>query len=210
MTFPFAGFQPEATAFFASLERNNSKPWFDKNRNTFEKTVKLPFAALIEELPAKLRPMKVFRLNRDIRFSADKSPYKLMHGAAHNRAGGTVQYMHIDKQGLLLAAGFYMMEPNQLTRFREKLMNKQGQASFKKLVSSLEKKGVALDPGGSPPVKSAPRGIDADHPMIQWLRWKGCVAMIRIIATELDDVHLPKRIVKWWNEVEPLNEWLES
>src|SRR5215210_8437689 len=75
-------------------------------------------AALVDSLPERFQPFKVFRMNRDIRFSADKSPYKTQHGAAHE-ADGTVHYVHLDAHGLMAACGAYMMAPDQLERYRE-------------------------------------------------------------------------------------------
>jgi uncharacterized protein (TIGR02453 family) len=211
MATTFTGFSPQATKFFAGLEKDNSKTWFESNRKTFDTELKAPFAALLASLPDKHQPFKVFRLNRDTRFSANKSPYKLMHGAVHTRSGGSVEYLHLDKQGLLLAAGHYVMEPDQLIRFRSALLEKSTQQSFKSMASSLKAKGIDLEPGGAAPLKSAPRGVDANHPMIEWLRWKGCVAMTRFSAADLNNgADLQKRIAAWWKTAEPLNAWLDN
>jgi len=86
---PAGSFTPKATKFFAGLERDNSKEYWTANKAVFESEVKEPMAALIESLPEEFGPFKTFRMNRDIRFSADKSPYKAQHGAAHE-ADGTV------------------------------------------------------------------------------------------------------------------------
>jgi uncharacterized protein (TIGR02453 family) len=210
MTNAFHGFSPQATSFFADLDKNNSKNWFEKNRKTFESDVKEPFAALLDRLPKLHKPFKVFRLNRDTRFSQNKSPYKLMHGAAHTRAGGSVEYLHIDKQGLLLAAGHYVMEPEQLKQFRAALLDPGEQKSFKTMLARLKTKGVDLEPGGSAPLKTAPRGVPLDSPTIEWLRWKGCVAMTRIPNAELDNgAAVVAKISKWYKLVEPLNIWLD-
>jgi uncharacterized protein (TIGR02453 family) len=204
-------FTKNATQFFASLEKNNSKAWFEANRKAFETEVKAPLAMLIESLPEKHKPLKVFRLNRDTRFSADKSPYKLMHGALHTRAGGGIEYLHLDKNGLLLAAGQYMMEPEQLHAFRKKLMDAKHAATFKKMISTLGKNGIVVEPGGAPPLKSAPRGVPPDHPMIEWLRWKGCIAMTKLSANDLISHNdLTKWVTTWWKQAQPLNVWLEG
>lgn len=88
------GFTPKATKFFAGLEGNNSKEYWTANKGLFENEVKEPMAALVESLPERFGPFKIFRMNRDIRFSPDKSPYKTQHGAAHE-ADGTVYYVHL-------------------------------------------------------------------------------------------------------------------
>ena len=84
----------------------------------FDREIRDPMAALLDSLPEEYQPFKVFRMNRDIRFSADKSPYKIMHGAAHG-APGAVYYLHLDASGLMVACGNYMMQPDELDRYRQ-------------------------------------------------------------------------------------------
>jgi uncharacterized protein (TIGR02453 family) len=115
---PAGSFTPKATKFFSGLERDNSKDYWTANKAVFESEVKEPMAALVESLPEEFGPFKTFRMNRDIRFSPDKSPYKTQHGAAHE-TDGTVYYVHLDAQGLMAACGAYMMAPDQLERYRE-------------------------------------------------------------------------------------------
>ena len=112
------GFTTKATKFFAGLERDNSKNYWTANKSIFENEIKEPMAALVDSLPERFQPFKVFRMNRDIRFSPDKSPYKTQHGAAHE-TDGTVYYLHVDARGLMAACGAYMMAPDQLERYRE-------------------------------------------------------------------------------------------
>ena len=207
----FEGFSRNACMFFAGLEKDNSKLWFEANRKTFESQVKEPFAALLAALPDRHHPFKVFRLNRDTRFSNDKSPYKLMHGAAHSRKGGSIEYLHLDKDGVLLAAGTYVMEPDKLAKFRVALTNDATAKTFKRMSARLAENGLLLNPGGSKPLSSAPRGIAADHHMIEWLRWKGCVSMERIASGDLAvGPKLLKHVEQWWRKAEPLNTWLDD
>jgi uncharacterized protein (TIGR02453 family) len=113
-----SNFTAKSTRFFAGLEQDNSKDYWTANKAIFEKEVKEPMAALLDSLPERFQPFKVFRMNRDIRFSPDNSPYKTQHGAAHE-IDGTVYYVHLDARGLMAACGAYMMAPDQLERYRE-------------------------------------------------------------------------------------------
>ncbi len=72
----FKGWSEDCQRFFIGLELDNSKKYFEANRRTYEDSVKGPMVALLESLEADFGPGKVFRANRDIRFSKDKSPYK--------------------------------------------------------------------------------------------------------------------------------------
>lgn len=128
----FGGFRPAALAFFTSLAANNEKAWFEANRATYEREVQAPLRALVAALATELSrrkipltgdPMKaLFRLNRDVRFSKDKSPYKTQAGAILSRDGSKdrfgLLYIHIDPQGSFAAAGFYQPEPRLLEALR--------------------------------------------------------------------------------------------
>ena len=155
--------------------------------------------------------MKSYRIHRDVRFSPDKSPYKLWLGSLHTRPAGSMEYFHLDKSGLMVAAGAYMMEPAQLTRFRAALLDDAAGRKLERLAKKLAASEVVLDPGGLPPLKSAPRGVAADHPRIDWLRWKGCAAMGRFNGDLLaDGPRLIEQMVGWWKTTEPLNVWLDE
>jgi uncharacterized protein (DUF2461 family) len=77
-----SGFSPAATQFFEDLEDQNTREFWLAHKDVFDREIRDPMAALLDSLPEEYQPFKVFRMNRDIRFSADKSPYKITHGAA--------------------------------------------------------------------------------------------------------------------------------
>ena len=80
MTTPtrLSGFSPAATEFFEDLEDQNTREFWLAHKDVFDREIRDPMAALLDSLPEEYQPFKVFRMNRDIRFSADKSPYKIM------------------------------------------------------------------------------------------------------------------------------------
>ena len=78
----------DALDFFVELEGNNDRPWWQANKERFEQSVAEPMRALLDELEPEFGVFKVFRMNRDVRFSADKSPYKTAHAAVTERDGG--------------------------------------------------------------------------------------------------------------------------
>jgi uncharacterized protein (DUF2461 family) len=100
---------PDATAFFADLEEDNSQRFWHANKDRYNASVHAPFAAVLDELEPEWGPFKTFRMNRDVRFSTDKSPYKTMHGAVSRTC--PYRYLHIDKEGVLLVAGAYKSHP---------------------------------------------------------------------------------------------------
>src|SRR5579862_452722 len=128
----FKGFGPQALPFFRALAFHQTREWFEENRETHETQVKGPFGDLIEDLAAAFakarvplkgdRKASLFRLNRDIRFSKDKSPYKTHAGAVLTRGGGKndqgLLYIHVAPEECFAAAGFYGPEPGELARLR--------------------------------------------------------------------------------------------
>src|SRR4029453_4899767 len=99
-----SGFGPAATQFFEDLEDQNTREFWLAHKDVFEREVREPMASLLDSLPEEYQPFKVFRMNRDIRFSPDKSPYKTQHGAVHE-TDGTVYYLHFDARALMARVG---------------------------------------------------------------------------------------------------------
>ena len=166
-------------------------------------------AALLDSLPDEYQPFKVFRMNRDIRFSADKSPYKIMHGAAHG-APGAVYYLHLDASGFMVACGNYMMQPDQLERYRQAVADAaSGEELFEILTALRRRRSMRLGPGGPEPLKTVPRGYPRDHPRADLLRQKGLSAMRTRSGSELQNgPRLRSFVVETFEMCSDLTDWL--
>lgn len=201
------GFPPAATEFFAGLEDDNSRERFVAQRDVFDRAVREPMAALLAALPPRYGSFHVFRLNRDVRFSADKSPYKLQHGAVHED-GGAVHYVHLDADGLLCATGAYLFSRGQLERFRAAVDDSGSAASLQRALNSVQQT-LELGPGGAEPLTTAPRGYPRDHPRIELLRRKGLIAADRLTGSGLrDGDRVLEFVVATFEAGAPLNRWL--
>jgi len=131
-------FTEEFLKFFRGLEKHNNKKWFDENRASYESNIKKPFAKFVEEIIARIRAEDpsvaisakdaIFRLNRDIRFSKDKSPYKT-HMAANISAGGRKNlgepgfYFQFGGKTLMIGGGAYMLETENVYKIRKAIAN---------------------------------------------------------------------------------------
>src|SRR2546430_17432788 len=111
----FTGWRGDFQGFFVGLQANNSKSYFDSHRRQYEEEVKRPMVALLADLEPEFGPARLSRPNRDIRFSADKSPYKTNIYADAGGGG----YVALDATGLVAAAGRYGSDASQLARFRD-------------------------------------------------------------------------------------------
>lgn len=129
-------FNKQFFTFFDGLKKNNSKEWFEKNRPVYEQEVKAPFKRLVEDLTVKMlkdlpelntNPSKaIFRINRDIRFSNDKSPYKTNVGAILSRTGTKDQiypgyYMHFGAEDCIVGGGKYFCDKDELVKIRQEI-----------------------------------------------------------------------------------------
>jgi uncharacterized protein (TIGR02453 family) len=140
-------FTPAFFKFFDQLEKNNHKEWFDANRPTYEKEVKEPFkkfvTLILNEL-AKDQPdilkdasKSIFRINRDIRFSKDKSPYKNHVGAVFSRSGTKDTrpgyYLHLGAKEIFIGGGMYEVDKEKLEKIRQEIFYNND--SFKKIIN---------------------------------------------------------------------------
>ncbi|HKN45411.1 MAG TPA: DUF2461 domain-containing protein [Propionibacteriaceae bacterium] len=211
MTTPttISGFSPAATRFFEDLEDQNTREFWLAHKHVFEGEVREPMAALLDSLPEQYQPFKVFRTNRDVRFSADKSPYKTMHGAAHG-VPGAVYYLHLDASGLMVACGSYMMQPEELERYRQAVAAHSSGEELSEILAALRRRrSLKLSPGGVEPLKTAPRGFPRDHPRADLLRQKGLIAMRTRGPSELQNgARLRTFVVETFEMCADLTEWL--
>src|SRR5262249_45007728 len=106
----FRGWPAEALEFYEGLEADNSKAYWTAHKAVYEERVRRPMAELLDELSAEFGPGKIFRPNRDVRFSADKSPYKTSIAATLERGG----YVQLSAHGLAAGRGIYVMASDQL------------------------------------------------------------------------------------------------
>jgi uncharacterized protein (TIGR02453 family) len=205
------GFSATATKFFAGLEQDNSKDYWTANKAVFETEVKEPMAALLDSLPEQWQPFKTFRMNRDIRFSPDKSPYKTQHGAAHE-IDGTVYYVHLDAHGLMAACGAYMMAPDQLERYREAVAADVTGRALQEVLQDLRRRDFGVGVGHmSEPLKTAPRGYPKDHPRVELLRQKAVSAHRRLTGSGLRSAAAVREfVVDTFDACEPMNDWIKS
>ena len=202
----FRGWPEECQRFFIGLELDNSKRYFEANRQTYEKSVRGPMVALFESLEPQFGPGKVFRANRDIRFSKDKSPYKtnIAGWAGMEGSGG---YISLDARGLTAAAGRYELTPAQLTKYRKRVAAEATGAPLAKIVATLEKKGYSL---GGEALKRVPPGFPQDHPRARLLKHKNVYIYKNFgLQPWLGTASARKQVLNVWTDAQPLYDWLK-
>jgi len=193
----FQGFDNKAFLFLKNLKNNNSREWFAEHKSMYENALREPSKLLLNEidqlfikhrLPYEANPKKsLFRINRDTRFSKDKTPYKtnvgitfpvhrkqdhLVHATKTEKPG---MYLHIEPGACFIAGGLYMPDGQQLKSIRERIESDwtilheiQQQRAFKKEFP----KGLLGEK-----LKTMPRGFDPEHPGKEYLRMKQFIVM---------------------------------
>ena len=200
----FHGWPVEALEFFEGLEADNSKTYWQANKEVFETQVRAPMDALLEELAPDWGETRLFRPYRDVRFSSDKSPYKTQMGAM---VGGA--YVQLNAVGLAAGCGMWEMAPDQLERYREAVVDDRSGKDLTKRVAKARAAG--LDVMAHDTLKTAPRGYPKDHPRIELLRYKGLVTWREWPAGKwLGTSRAKGRIVEFFEHSKPLEAWLRA
>jgi uncharacterized protein (TIGR02453 family) len=198
----FNGFPPEAFEFFEALARHNNRDWFHARQDVYERACREPMKQLVAELGANPLSTKLSRINRDMRFSRDKGPYR-----TYIAAGVRGNYLSLSAAGLYVGTGLYKPEPVVLERLRNAIASSVSGRALQRIVTSLRRKRYHVDTHER--LSSAPRGYPADHPRIELLRMKDIFAG-KTFAPEawLSTRRAVQRIKRVMDDVKPLAEWL--
>ncbi|MFT7622180.1 MAG: hypothetical protein ACI9WU_001348 [Myxococcota bacterium] len=219
----FDGFHDGTLSFLHDLGAQNDKVWFDANRDRYKTEWLDPavaFVAALSELLLALDPNlhaeprvngSIFRINRDVRFSKDKTPYKdrldLWFWGRGGRKAGPGCYFRLTTEGVIVGAGMHGFDKNHLTRYRDAAAGPDA-GVLAKLVATTESKGYHV---GGVGLKTVPRGYPADHPHADLLRHK---ALFADVETDHPDCLGRADFLDWciehWRGVHPLVQWLED
>lgn len=208
--------------FLKTLSKNNDRAWFEKNKGDYlqaKEEFELFVEKVLKELIkfnsslAGLNPKKLpFRIYRDVRFSKDKSPYKINMGAGFSPNGKLVQepgyYLHIQPGGSFVAGGIYMPDPANLSKIRqeidyngeklEKIMRDKKLKKWFKSFSDFDK------------LKTVPKGYAKDHPRLDWLKHKTFIVSHAFTDAEVKNKNFLKKITEASKTMKPLIEYLKE
>ncbi len=209
MQAPFLGFGAGALDWFRGLEAENSKTWFDAHRDEWDREIRDPLERLIEELAEDLGgTVKMFRQNRDIRFSKDKSPYKTnTYGVVSVPGSQSGLYVSISSRGLGAGSGYWQMARDQFQRYRDAVQRPEG-AELAEAVAAMQASGLRL---WGEALRSAPRGVAKDHERIELLRLKDVLAGDDLDAAGTLDGRRPVAFARaLWDRSRPVMAWMDT
>lgn len=220
----FSGFPNETIQFLTELKQNNSKHWFEENRDRYEKFLLIPAKEFTVSMGIALRAISqeinaipkvdksIFRLHRDIRFSQDKSPYKTHLGiffweGSEKKMDCPGFYFHLEPPNLMLGAGLYMFNPEFIKTFRDAVVDINLGKELTHAINKVTDK-FPYRIGGKH-YKRIPAGYSADHPNAEYLLYKGLH-----IGEEInipDALYQPSIIdfcLERYKQMAPIHKWL--
>jgi uncharacterized protein (TIGR02453 family) len=201
----FSGWPAEAVDFYQGLAADNSKTYWTAHKDVFKTSVHAPMAALLADLAGEFGAGRIARPYRDVRFSADKTPYKTAIYATLEDGG----YVNFSADGLIAGLGYYMMANDQLDRYRRAVDDDRSGTELAGIVDRLGKQRIEV--GGATSLKSAPKGYPKDHPRIDLLRNKGLIAWRQWpVGAWLGTAAAKKRVVEFLRAAAPLQAWLDN
>jgi len=221
-------FTAQTLRFFKQLAANNNKEWFEAHRDDYETNVREPMRELVEELDvrfARFAPeiggdpkRSMFRINRDIRFSKDKSPYKtnagcwFHHRSASRKVGSEAAegsagfYFHLQPGKSFIGAGVWMPPRPQLTKLRDAIAEKP--QAFGRMVQALPKRFGGLSAESA--LKRIPRGYAEDHPAAKWLKYQSFTTGRSLTDAQVTSAKLPALLEREYEAMLPLVRWVNG
>lgn len=181
----FSGFTGEAVTFLKKLKANNNRDWFLENKKTYEAEIKKPAAlfstVIVEELETLTghgHKAKVFRINRDVRFSKDKTPYNShlhISFTPESRLASPPAWMFgLSTEYFTLGCGVFEFDKTALGTYRKNVAGEAG-GQLSRLMGKLGKDGIRFS---DPALKRVPSGFPQDHPHAELLRRKGLASWL--------------------------------
>ncbi|NJN98668.1 MAG: DUF2461 domain-containing protein [Anaerolineales bacterium] len=183
---------PELFTFFRELKDNNNREWFEANKGRYEKHVRGPLLEFVSDFGLRLAEISphyladarksggsLFRINRDVRFSKDKSPYKTAAGVHFRHEVGKDAhapgfYLHLEPDGVFAGVGIWQPDPPTLAKIREAIV---AQPERWQQVSRDETFLATFAIGGES-LKNPPKGYDPEHPFVEDLKRKDFIASV--------------------------------
>ncbi len=213
--------QSSTLQFLRTLEKNNNREWFNKNKTTYQEAQQdvISFVEkLIEEMVVfdeeigKADAKKsLFRIYRDTRFSKDKSPYKTNFGASLGMGKGSQKagyYLHIEPGKSFLAGGIYMPESSVLKEIRKEIS-----AFGEEFLTIVEKdefrnyfRGLSVEDK----LKKVPQGFEKDDKMAEFLKLKHYIVTHPVSDEQLLNENAAKEFAKIYKAMKPLNDFLNA
>jgi uncharacterized protein (TIGR02453 family) len=204
----FTGIPFAALDFYEDLEADNSKSWWTAHKAVYEEQVRAPLLALLAVLEPEFGAAKVFRPYRDVRFAKDKTPFKTHQGAVLQEGGRAGLYLHVDAEGLFVAAGRWELSSQEVSRYRDLVAADYQGGRLVDILAALARKRLIT---GEPELQRLPSGYPKDHPRAALLRRKSLTVSRHFGSPDwLPTPRAAGEVAKTWRAARPLCDWLDQ
>jgi uncharacterized protein (TIGR02453 family) len=210
--------EPQTLRFLSSLKKNNNREWFEKHRPQYE-AARIDFQNFIQlvidafgKTDLSIAGLSardcLFRINRDVRFSKDKSPYKTNMGASIKTEGKKSMYagyyFHLQPGASFVGGGLWMPEAGNVKKVRQEIDYNWDE--FHSIISDKKFKSVFGDvyKGGDVSLVNQPKGYEKENPAIDYLKLKSFIAEQKLADEELSQSSLHKKTITAFETLRPL------
>lgn len=210
----------QTLSFLKGLKKNNNKDWFDAHRTTYEEC-RAEYQVFVGEVLQQLKQVDtslasleakkcMFRINRDIRFSKNKDPYKTNFGSYFSKGGKTIQcagyYFHAEPGNSFIAGGYWMPPSPDLKKIRSEIDYCHDEfqqiiktKSFRTCFDDLDREALLSRP---------PQGYEADNPALEYLKLKSFTVTAPLTDEQLTDKDLVKHVIRHFEAMKPFIHFL--
>ncbi|WP_204113928.1 TIGR02453 family protein [Shimia biformata] len=215
MTDAFDTLIPDARTFLGELDTNNTRDWFNTQKARYDRDLKAPALLLLDQIAGDLGKMtgdpvttKLFRPQRDVRFSKDKTPYHthlhMLWTSAVGRQQPLAWFFGISPDYISIGAGVMGFEKDALMNWRAAVDGPEG-AGIAAIIDAVQALGARLD---EPALKRVPAPYDKDHPRGDLLRRKGLAMWFDLSPAEVEKGGLTKTIMTAFSRLKPVQDAL--
>lgn len=205
-----------AFQFLSKLKQNNHRDWMQEHKKEYltnEKTLKQFYSEVESRLNEndEISKLKVFRINRDVRFSKDKTPYNVHRSASFSRAGAHRRggyYLRLEPGASAMAGGFFSPEPADLLRIRKEF--EMDASEIRKILNQKEFKKAFDGFSTKYAVKSAPKGFSKDHPNIDLIRLKSYFVVHNFTDAEVHAANFQDKLVHHYELLRPFFDYMSE
>lgn len=214
--------EPQTLKFLSALKKNNNKSWFDAHRAQYE-AARIDFQNVVQLVIDDLQRTDImiagttardclFRMNRDIRFSNDKTPYKIAFGASIKREGKKSiyagYYFHLEPGKSFVGGGLWMPQPESLKKVRQEI--DYNWPELQRIIQNKNFKMAYADvyKGSDVSLVKTPKGYEPDHPAIDYVKLKSFIAEKPLADDELTKATLHKKVITAFEALHPFIQFI--
>lgn len=208
--------QPSIFKFLNTLKKNNTRDWFAENKTWFteeDNQIKVFFSRVMDDLKEEddIEEMKAYRIYRDVRFSKDKSPYKIYRSCSYKRATAALRgsyHVEVTPGGSFIACGFWQPNKEDLLRIRKEFENDASEIN--EIMSSKKVQEVFGGFYSGQALKTAPKGFNKEHEAIELIRKKDFMLFKKFTDEQVLSANFKQEVINSFKVARPFLDYMSD